>query len=79
MIDKASNPYLQISHMAITLLLSGGFVSYVNGVENKQVETDTKQQQIIKTQDEIREEIKEARKEQQERYEKLLEAIHESD
>ena len=77
MIEKAN--VLQTVHWIVTFSIGAGFLGYVNAVENKQVQTETRQEQIIKTQDEIRQDIKDARKEQQERYEKLLEAINETE
>ena len=70
MIPAQYKPILTTGHYVTIWIFIAGLVlaglSRGNDIENQQIQTKTRQQEIIKKQDEIRQDIKDARKEQAE-------------
>lgn len=66
MIEFVNKPMFTIGHLVATLTCFAAVLVYANDTENKVIKTDTKQETIIKNQDEIKADFKAYKQQQQE-------------
>ena len=75
-IEKVNKPWITISHILTTVGLLGGLLAYANSTENKVVQQETKQQLIIKNQDEIKKDFKDYQTEQRQVQTEQMQLLH---
>jgi len=75
-IEKVNKPWITISHILTTVALLGGLLAYANSTENKVVETETKQEQIIETQKEFKQDFKDYQAEQRAVQTQQMQLLH---
>jgi hypothetical protein len=75
-IEKVNTPWVTLSHILTTLGLLGGLLAYANSTENKVVETETKQVQIIETQREMKQDFKDYQTEQRAIQTEQMQLLH---
>lgn len=75
-IEKVNTPWITLGHILTTIGLLGGLLAYANSTENKVVETETKQVQIIETQKEMKQDFKDYQSEQRAVQTEQMQLLH---
>ena len=76
MIETINKPGITIAHILTTVGLLGGLLAYANSTENKVVETEAKQVQIIDTQKEMKQDFKAYQVEQRQVQTQQMQLLH---
>ena len=76
MIETINKPGITVAHILTTVGLLGGLLAYANSTENKVVETETKQVQIIETQKEMKNDFKAYQVEQRQVQTQQMQLLH---
>ena len=75
-IEKVNKPWFTVSHMLATISLGVGLLATVNSTENKVIQTETKQEEIVKNQDEFKRDFKDYQAEQRAVQTQQMQLLH---
>ena len=75
-IERVNKPGVTIAHILTTVGLLGGLLAYANSTENKVVQNQTRQETIIETQKEMKQDFKVYQSEQRSVQTQQMQLLH---